>query len=93
MICTDETSGCDHVKLSFDSQKYFGIQFGGSLFSYTTLPFGWKSSPYVYQTIGMQVPTYLRYIGMLTIQYIDDHIAITSENTEPINGDLALISD
>lgn len=27
--------------------------FGGYLMAYSTLPFRWKASPYIYQTIGM----------------------------------------
>lgn len=81
MICLDEKSGYDHVKLTKESQTYFGIQFCGWVFSYTTLPFGWKMSPYIYQTIGMQVTSYLRQIGISTIQYIDDRFAACNDST------------
>lgn len=48
MVCCDEKSGYDHIKLTKESETYFGIQFGGWTFTYTTLPFGWKASPYIY---------------------------------------------
>lgn len=78
MITCDEKSGYDHVILCKNSRKYFGIQFGGWVFTYNTLPFGWKSSPYIYQTIGMQVTNYLRSRSIFNIQYIDDRLVIES---------------
>ncbi|KAJ8318996.1 hypothetical protein KUTeg_004087 [Tegillarca granosa] len=78
-VCCDEKSGCDQVRLTSNSRTYFGIQFGGWIFSYTTLSFGWKASPYIYQSIGMQVTSYLRKQKFFTVQYIDDKIAITSK--------------
>ena len=44
----DDKSGYDHILLSEDSRTYFGIQWGGWYFTYNTLPFGWKISPFVY---------------------------------------------
>lgn len=35
MVTTDEKSGYDHVRLSVESQKYFGIQFGYWVLVYT----------------------------------------------------------
>ena len=74
MISCDEKSGYDHVKLTPNSSKYFGIQFGGWFLQYNTLPFGWKASPFIYQSIGMTVTSYLRNKGLLNIQYIDDRL-------------------
>ncbi|XP_061163149.1 uncharacterized protein LOC133172302 [Saccostrea echinata] len=76
MVCCDEKSGYDHIKLTRESEKYFGIQFGGWVFTYTTLPFGWKASPYIYQMIGMQITSYLRKKGLHMVQYIDDRLAV-----------------
>jgi hypothetical protein len=42
----DDKSG--HLMLTDDSRTFFGIQWGGWFFTYNTLPFGWKCSPYVY---------------------------------------------
>ena len=44
MITCDEKSGYDHVRLTEESQTYFGLQIGGWIMSYTTLVFGWKAS-------------------------------------------------
>jgi len=76
-ITCDEKYGYDHVRLSEDSQTYFGIQFGGCLITYTTLPFGWKASPFVYQSIGMCVTSYLRSLNVMNTLYIDDKFAVT----------------
>ncbi|MES9881504.1 MAG: reverse transcriptase domain-containing protein [Sedimenticola sp.] len=79
MITCDDKSGYSHIQLTDDSRTYFGFQFGGWLFSYNVLPFGWKASAYIYQTTGMQVTSYLRSYGMLTTQYIDDRMAVSSD--------------
>ena len=70
----DEKSAYDGVRLSPNSRHYFGVQFGGWWMTYTTLPFGWSLSPYIYQTIGMQVTSFFRSQGIITIQYLDDRL-------------------
>ena len=49
----DDKSGYDHILLSFDSQQYFGIEWQGWWLVGVTLPFGWKNSPLIYQTVGL----------------------------------------
>lgn len=80
MFCCDEKSSYDHVKLNDSSQTYFGVQFAGWVFVHTTLPFGWKASPFIYQTIGMQVTNYFRNSNIATLQYIDDRFFVCSRN-------------
>ena len=77
MVTSDEKSGYDHVKLQEKSQTYFVDQFGGWIltFTCTCLPFGFKTSPYIYSTIGMQVTSYMRSLSIGTLQYIDDRMA------------------
>ena len=43
----DDKSGHDRILLTDDSRTFFGIQWGGWYYTYNTLPFGWKISPYV----------------------------------------------
>lgn len=62
MTTVDDKSGYDHILLSENSKKYFGIQFAGWYFVYNTLPFGFKASAYVYQTTGL-VATGLVYLA------------------------------
>ena len=56
----DDKSGYDHLLLTEESRTFFGIQWGGWLFTYNTLPFGWKSSPYIYHTTGLVVSHFFR---------------------------------
>lgn len=74
MTTCDEKAAFDNVLLHESSRRYFGAQFGGWYFVYTTLPFGWKASPFVYQTIGMSVTSFLRHHGVPSLLYIDDHL-------------------
>ena len=67
----DDKSGYDHILLSEDSRTFFGIQWGGWYFTYNTLPFGWKISPYVYHSTGLMATNFFRSIGVPCL-YIDD---------------------
>ena len=77
MVTCDEKSGYNHVRLDDDSQTFFGIQFGGFYMVYATLPFGWKASPFIYQSIGISVTSYLRKLSVCNLLYIDDRLVIT----------------
>lgn len=72
MVAFDNKSGYDHVKLSESSYTYFGIQHGGYFMIYATLPFGWKGSAVVYQTIAVCVTSYLRSLSILNTLHIDE---------------------
>ena len=39
---------------------------------FTTIPFGWKVSAFVYHSIGMAATNYIRSLGVPCSQYIDD---------------------
>ena len=89
MLTCDEKSEYDHVRLTEESQTYFGLQFGGWIMLYTTLVFGWNASPYVYQTIGMRVTSYMRNLGIRTLQYIVDRMAAESKSdNDPLESSL-----
>ena len=68
----DDKSGYDHILLTEESRTFFGIQWGGWYFTYNTLPFGWKISPYVYHTTGLLASNFFRSIGIPCSLYIDD---------------------
>ena len=80
MVTFDDKSGYDHVPLHENSSNYFGFQFAGWVFSSNTLPFGWKTSAYVYQKIGMAVTSYLRKKGIGNLQYIDDRLIVVESS-------------
>ena len=68
----DDKSGYDHILLTDESRTFFGIQWGGWYFTYNSLPFGWKISPYVYHTTGLLATNFFRSIGIPCVLYIDD---------------------
>ncbi|KXJ05706.1 hypothetical protein AC249_AIPGENE24378, partial [Exaiptasia diaphana] len=70
----DDKSGYDHVLLSENSTRYFGIEWDGHWWICLTLPFGWKCSPYVYQTLGLVATIFFRKKGIACSLYIDDRL-------------------
>jgi hypothetical protein len=74
MTTLDDKSGYDHVRLAENTSTFFGLQFGEWFLAYNTLPFGFKASAYIYQTIGMAVTSYCRSLGVPCLQYIDDRL-------------------
>ena len=55
-----------------DSRTFFGIQWGGWYFTYNTLPFGWKISPYVYHNTRLVATSFFRSLNAPCPLYIDD---------------------
>ena len=82
LFCTDEKSGYDHLRIREEDQTYFGIAFGGYVMVYTTLPFGFKASPYIYQTVGMVATSEVRSGGIGSIQYLDDRMYAVDDNVQ-----------
>ena len=74
MTKCDDKSGYDHVLLQTASREYFGFQWSGWWFVCTTLPFGWKASPFIYHSIGLVASSYLRSTGIPCSLYIDDRL-------------------
>lgn len=68
----DDKSGYDHVRLHPDCCTFFGLEWNGWFFVYTTLPFGWKASAYIYHSIGLCATSFIRSLGVPSSQYIDD---------------------
>ncbi|KAK3710527.1 hypothetical protein QZH41_009353, partial [Actinostola sp. cb2023] len=87
----DDKSGYDYLLLTEDSQTYVGFEWEGWWYVNTTLPFGWKNSPFVYQSVGMAAMSYLRNLGVACSLYIDDRLIeelFTDEGkwSRPINS-------
>ncbi len=68
----DDKSGYDHILLTNDSRTFFGIQWGGWYFTYNTLPFGWKISPFIYHSTGLVATNFFRSLKIPCLLYIDD---------------------
>lgn len=84
----DDKSGYDHVRLHPRSYSFFGLEWQGWYFTYTTLPFGWKASACIYHTIGLVATNFIRSLGVPCSQYIDDrHIGqlrLPSSHRHPV---------
>ena len=74
LASVDDKSSYDHVGLGETSQTYFGVQWGGWYMCYTTLPFGFKASAYIYQSIGLLPISYIRQLDVPALLYIDDRL-------------------
>ena len=73
-VC-DDKSGYDHVFLSPPSRSYFGFQWAGWYFVSNIIPFGWKSSAFIYHSIGLFASNYFRSQSIPCFLYIDDRHA------------------
>lgn len=70
-VC-DDKSGYDHVLLTPESRTFFGFEWGGWYFVSNTIPFGWKSSAYIYHSIGLLASHYFRSVLIPRSLYIYD---------------------
>lgn len=70
-VC-DDKSGYDHISLTAESRTLFGLSWKGCYFVYCTVPFGWKASAYIYQSVGLVASSHIRSLGVPCSQYIDD---------------------
>ncbi|KAI8490250.1 hypothetical protein Bbelb_319880 [Branchiostoma belcheri] len=71
----DDKSGYDHVFITEGSKPLVGFQWEGVWYTSSTIPFGWKGSAFVYQTIGNVVMHRIRALGVPSSLYIDDRHA------------------
>lgn len=93
MVACDEKSGYSHLSITDCSQTYVGFEFGGWLFSYTTLSFGFEDAAFAYQTVGMQVTSYLLTLSMSTMQYIDECMSATAVSCLSERNDTVCMMD
>ena len=56
----DDKSGYDHILLTQESRKYFGLFWEGWFFVYNSLLFGWGPSSYVYHSVGLGPSHFIR---------------------------------
>ena len=68
----DDKSGYDHISLTQESRTFFGICWLDWFFVYTTLPFRWSPSLYIYHNTGLCPSHFIRSRGVPLSQYIDD---------------------
>ena len=70
-VC-DDRSGYDHAFLSPPSRSHFGFQWARWYFVSNIIPFGWKSSAFIYHSIGLLASNYFRSQSIPCFLYIDD---------------------
>jgi hypothetical protein len=68
----DLKSGYFHVFVSIESRNFFCFRWKGVLYCYAVLSFGWRASPYVFQTMMMAVVHYAARAGVPIGVYLDD---------------------
>lgn len=59
---------------------------------YNTLPFGWKASPFIYQSVGMCETVYLRRFAFQNTLYIDDRFVVCS-GSDSEHDELVMIDE
>jgi len=68
----DDKSGYDRILLSIDSPQHFGMGWQVWWPVGVTLLFGWKDSPFIYQTVGLRPhKLFQEFRGRVSL-YIDD---------------------
>ncbi|MES9879789.1 MAG: reverse transcriptase domain-containing protein, partial [Sedimenticola sp.] len=87
MTKLDDKSGFDNVFMTESSRKLLCFEWGGYYFCCNTLPFGWKNSAYVYQTLNYVAMSHLRDQSVSGLLYIDDRLL------EEYNGQVPEIMD
>ena len=75
----DHKNGYQHVPIHEDSWKYFGVFWKGIYYVFAVLPFGWKSSPFIYHTITEAVAMYCRSLGIPMVVWIDDMLGMSEQ--------------
>jgi len=75
----DHKNGYQHVPIHEDSWKFFGVFWKGIYYVFAVLPFGWKSSPYIYHSITEAVAMYCRSLGIPMVVWIDDMLGMTEQ--------------
>lgn len=68
----DHKAGFHNVPIDKESWQYFGFQWDGVYYVFTTLCFGWKISPFIYHSLTEAVAGYLRTKGVPVLTWIDD---------------------
>ena len=79
--------------LTPDSRTYFGFQWAGWFCTNNSIPFGWKSSAYVYHSIGLLASHYFRSLLIPCSLYIDDRHTGEIQLSDDTPADAHLLSN
>ena len=92
MFKLDHKNGYFHVSIEESSRKYFGIYWDGVYYVLCVLPFGWKSSPYIYHTLTEAVNMYIRSLGIPMLGWIDDMLGVLQQLMQFANNEQQFLS-
>ena len=70
----DDHKGYNNVFMSENSRSLLGFQWGGHYFVCNTVPFGWRCSAYVYNSLNLHAVSHLRRQSVSSLLYIDDRL-------------------
>ena len=79
MFKLDHKNGYFHVPIEEQSRMYFGICWQEVCYVLCVLPFGWKSSPYIYHSLTEAVNMYIRSLGIPMLGWIDDMLGMVQQ--------------
>lgn len=68
----DLTSAYYHIEMHPSAYQYLGFEWKGRYYHYTVLPFGISTAPYIFTKVMKTTVGYMRSLGYLFIQYLDD---------------------
>ena len=74
MFKVDMKSGYYHVELHEAARTFLGIEWEGTFYEFTVLPFGLKTAPWVFTKVTRVPVKYLRERGIRVVHYLDDFL-------------------
>lgn len=74
LFAFDLQSGYHHVDIHPDDQQYLGFEWQGSYYTFTVLPFGLASAPFVFTKVMRELVGHWRGQGIRLLPYLDDFI-------------------
>lgn len=64
------------VPIAKTDQKFLKFKFMGKLYGFVCLPFGLSVAPYIYTKLMKPIMTYLRSLGYVSVNYLDDILVL-----------------
>ncbi|KAJ8944860.1 hypothetical protein NQ317_008851 [Molorchus minor] len=74
------------INVSTEFRKYFRFQFNEKMYQFTSLPFGYSLSPYIFTKLMKPVLKAIRAEGIICVAYLDDFLLIAKSEKESIKN-------
>ena len=72
VVCFDLKSGYHRINIAEEHHKYLCFSWEGKFFSFTVLPFGLSSAPYIFTKVVRVLVKFWRASGVRCMMYFDD---------------------